>query len=114
MYKQVTIRCKGTQPLMLNNIQTASPLNEWTMKLKDVTSKKKKTEADTLEIIRLQFMSSWYVDEKATRNIHQEFEDGKQVMQNVRQAALNAEEKAKSMDLQAKFALLQSMFENNR
>lgn len=51
---------------------------------------------------------------KATRNIHQEFEDGILVMDNVKQVALNADAKAKASDLKAKFAFLQSLFENNR
>ena len=61
-YKQVKIKVTGIQPLMLNNIQTANPLNKWTKMLKAVTGKSKKTDEDTIEIIRLQFMSSWYFD----------------------------------------------------
>ena len=62
-YKQIQLKLTGVQPLMLNNIQTENPLNKWAKKLKEVTSKKKKTDADTLEIIKLQFMASWYIDE---------------------------------------------------
>lgn len=64
MYKEIKLRVTGVQPLLLSNIQTANPLNKWAKALKEVTSKKKKTDADTLEIIRLQFMSSWYVNKE--------------------------------------------------
>jgi len=50
----------------------------------------------------------------AVRNIHDEFEQGALVMENVRETALNAEEKKKTNDYKAKLALLQQMFENNR
>lgn len=49
-----------------------------------------------------------------TKEIHNSFEDGQLVMENVRATALNAEEKKKANDYKAKFALLQQMFENNR
>lgn len=65
---------------MLNNIQTASPLNKWAKALKDVTSKKKKTDDDTLKIIELQFMASWYIDDGRyvlpSENVLKSFEAG--------------------------------------
>ena len=51
---------------------------------------------------------------KATRNIHSEFEDGRLAMDNIRQTALNAEEKRRTNDIVSKFALLQTLFENNK
>ena len=50
----------------------------------------------------------------ATSNIHDEFEQGNLVMDNVRETSLNADEKKKANDTRAKFALLQKIFEDNR
>lgn len=79
-YKQIQLKLTGVQPLMLNNIQTASPLNKWAKALKEVTSKKKKTDDDTLKIIELQFMASWYVDDGRyvlpSENVLKSFEAG--------------------------------------
>ena len=79
-YKQIQLKLTGVQPLMLNNIQTASPLNKWAKAMKDVTSKKKKTDDDTLKIIELQFMASWYIDDGRyvlpSENVLKSFEAG--------------------------------------
>lgn len=80
-YKRIKVKLTGVQPLMLNNIQTANPLNKWARMLKEVTGKKKKTDADTIEIIRLQFMASWYIDEEGryvlpSENVLKSFEAG--------------------------------------
>ena len=79
-YKQIQLKLTGVQPLMLNNIQTANPLNKWAKKLKEVTSKKKKTDDDTLTIIEYQFMASWYVDDGRyvlpSENVLKSFEAG--------------------------------------
>lgn len=80
-YTEIKIKLTGIQPLMLNSIQTANPLNKWARELKKVTSKKKKTDDDTLEIIRLQFMSSWYIDADGhyvlpSENVLKSFEAG--------------------------------------
>ena len=50
----------------------------------------------------------------ATSNIHDEFEAGNLVMDNVRETALNAEDRKKANDTKSKFALLHRMFEDNR
>ena len=94
-YKQIKIKVTGIQPLMLNNIQTANPLNKWAKALKEVTSKKTKNDSDTLEIIRLQFMSSWYLDGeeryvlpsdnllKSFESGAKEFKKGSKIVENV-------------------------------
>lgn len=46
---------------MLNNNQVVNPFNKYTKMLKPLTSKKKKTEEDMVEIYRLQFESSLYM-----------------------------------------------------
>ena len=60
--KKIQFKIEGTQPLMLNNSQVVNPFNKYTLALKPLTSKKKKTEDDMNEIYRLQFESSLYMN----------------------------------------------------
>lgn len=48
---------------MLNNPQTVNPFNEFTKQLSPLTSKRKKTEDDLIEISRIKFLSSLYMNE---------------------------------------------------
>lgn len=59
----VNVRIEGHQPLIFHNSQLANPLNKWAKAMKDVTSKRKKTDADLLELQRLEFMGGIYYDE---------------------------------------------------
>lgn len=59
--KKIKLQIEGTQPLMLNNNQVVNPFNKYTKMLKPLTSKKKKTEEDMVEIYRIQFESSLYM-----------------------------------------------------
>lgn len=59
--KKISLKIEGTQPLMLNNPQTVNPFNEYTKALKPLTSKRKKTDDDYVQIYRLQFEASLYV-----------------------------------------------------
>lgn len=59
--KKICFKVEGTQPLMLNNSQVVNPFNKYTLALKPLTAKKKKTEDDMNEIYRLQFESSLYI-----------------------------------------------------
>ena len=59
--KKITFKIEGTQPLMLNNSQVVNPFNKYTLALKPLTAKRKKTEDDMNEIYRLQFESSLYM-----------------------------------------------------
>lgn len=53
----------GTQPLLMNNVQSADPRNEFARAIKEITSKRKKTDADLDELYRLKFMASLYYDD---------------------------------------------------
>lgn len=55
---------KGVAPLIMHNGQTADPLNKYSKMLKAVTSKKSKTDADYLEIARIEFYAGIYVNDK--------------------------------------------------
>ena len=59
----VNVRLEGHQPLIIHNSQLANPLNKWSKLMKDVTSKRKKTDADLLELQRLEFMGGMYFDD---------------------------------------------------
>lgn len=59
--KSLTFKLTGANPLMLNNSQTVNPFNKYTLALKPLTAKRKKTEDDMMEIYRLQFVSSLYM-----------------------------------------------------
>lgn len=50
--KSIKFRITGTMPLMLNNPQTVNPFNEFTKKLKPLTSKRTKTDDDMLETVK--------------------------------------------------------------
>lgn len=60
--KTLRFKITGTTPLMLNNPQTVNPFNEYSKMLQPLTSKRKKTEDDLMEISRIKFLASLYVD----------------------------------------------------
>lgn len=52
----------GTRPLLLHNVQLASPLNRYAKRLKALNSKRTKTDEDRLEVARVEFEGSLYFD----------------------------------------------------
>jgi hypothetical protein len=52
---------KGT-PLVMHNEQLADPLNQYTRSISEVSKKRNKTEADYLEIARLEFLGGMYAN----------------------------------------------------
>lgn len=60
-YFEVVI--EGKQ-LLMHNGQLAGPLNEWTKKLKEVTGKRKKSDADHEKIMEIEFQGGLYYDDK--------------------------------------------------
>jgi predicted ABC-class ATPase len=61
--KTLTVKIKGTAPLLLHNGQLADPLNPFTKQLKEVSSKRKKTDADLLEMSNIEWMGGLYLNE---------------------------------------------------
>lgn len=59
--KKICFKVEGVQPLMQNNSQTVNPFNKYTVALKPLTAKRKKTEDDMEEMYALQFESSLYM-----------------------------------------------------
>lgn len=59
----VKMQFTGTAPLIMHNNQTANPLNLYTRALKKLTGKRQKTEADHLEIARLEWEAGLYLQD---------------------------------------------------
>lgn len=59
-------RVEGVSPLLMHNGQLANPQNEWVKQMKEITSKhhSKKTEADEIELMRLEFQGGLYFDDE--------------------------------------------------
>ena len=57
----VTYQLRSSQPLIQHNGQLADPLNQWSRLLKQITSKRKKTDADFEEMARVEFMGGLYM-----------------------------------------------------
>ena len=61
--KQVTYTIKGVTPLLMHSERLANPFDDLTKSIKAITSKRKKTEDDLLEISRLEWLGSLYFDD---------------------------------------------------
>lgn len=61
---KISVTIDGVSPLLQNSIDKANPLHPKTKALKALTSKRKKTEEDHEEIMRLEWLAGMYVDEK--------------------------------------------------
>lgn len=51
----------SSAPLIMHNGQTASPINKWSKLIKQISSKRAKTDADYEEMARLEFMAGLYM-----------------------------------------------------
>jgi hypothetical protein len=51
----------GTAPLLCNNVRKANPLDEYARAMKEITSKKDKTDADHADLARLDFEGGLYI-----------------------------------------------------
>ena len=64
MYRTVSFRIKGVVPTIMCNGQTSDPLNPFAKQMKKISSKRNKTEDDHLELARIEWHASLYVDAK--------------------------------------------------
>lgn len=62
--KTATITLIGTRPLLMHNEQLANPLSEASRRLKSVTKKRNKSDADFMEIAEIEFEGGLYFDAK--------------------------------------------------
>jgi hypothetical protein len=58
--KFIRVTIRGATPLMMHNDRLANPMNEFARRLKEVTGKRKKTDADIQEISKIEFLGGIY------------------------------------------------------
>lgn len=60
----ITIELTGTAPLLMHNPQLVDPFNKWTRAMKAITDKgsRNMTDADRMDLARLEFMGGLYWD----------------------------------------------------
>lgn len=58
----LSVYATGTRPLLMHNVQLASPLNSYAKQLKALSSKKTKTEEDRIDMAHIEFLGSLYHD----------------------------------------------------
>jgi hypothetical protein len=63
MYERLSFRIKGVAPLLMRNGRLADPLDEFAKAMKELTGKRKKTDADHMEIGRIEFLGGLYTDD---------------------------------------------------
>ena len=63
--KRATVGIEGVSPLLMHNGQLANPMNPIVKRMKEITSKHhtKKTDADEIELMRLEFMGGLYISD---------------------------------------------------
>jgi hypothetical protein len=60
-YQNLKFKITGVSPLLMHNGQLVDPLNYYSMRLKEVTKKKMKTDADHAEMGRIEFYGGLYL-----------------------------------------------------
>ena len=61
MIEKLRFKIRGVAPLLMHNGQLADPNNEWARRVKEISSKRAKTEADYEEMARLEWMGGLYL-----------------------------------------------------
>jgi len=63
-YKTIDFHICGVAPLLMHNGQLANPMNKFAKAMKAITSKRKKTDEDHIELARLEFLGGLYADDQ--------------------------------------------------
>jgi len=61
MVEKLSFRIRGAAPLLMHNGQLADPANKWSRAIKEISSKRAKTEADYDEMARLEWLGGLYL-----------------------------------------------------
>jgi len=61
---EVQVQLEGIAPLILHNGQTSDPSNKFSQAMKQISSKRKKTDADFEELAKLEFFGGLYLNQK--------------------------------------------------
>jgi hypothetical protein len=64
MYKTIQYHLKGISPIMFHNGLMADPLSPGSKAIKEVSSKRVKTDADHEQMAKIEYLYSWYLDEE--------------------------------------------------
>lgn len=64
MLEKLNFRIVGQSPLLMHNGQMADPGNKWSLSMKEISSKRKKVQADYEEMARLEFLGGLYLMNK--------------------------------------------------
>jgi len=59
-----TYKIRGISPIIFHNEQLSDPLNKWTIAIREISSKKKKTDADLAEMSRREWFGGLYTNRK--------------------------------------------------
>ena len=62
-WQTLKYKLTSSAPYLMHNGQTADPLNKWAKSLKQISSKRIKTDADHIELAHLEFFASLYVND---------------------------------------------------
>lgn len=62
--KTIKFRMVGTTALLLNNPQTVNPMNPFAKAIKEISSKRTKSDEDQQELLHLKFLASCYYTDK--------------------------------------------------
>lgn len=59
---QITLKCVGTKPLLLHNVELANPLNDWTRSLNELRGvpSKRRTDDWHAQVAHIEFMGAFY------------------------------------------------------
>lgn len=60
-YQSLTFKITGVAPLLMHNGQLVDPLNQFSRSIAEITSKRKKTDADHAELGRREFFGGLYL-----------------------------------------------------
>lgn len=60
----VRVRLKGVTPLLQHSARLSDPLNVFAKAIREISGKRKKTEADLMQIAKLEWRGSLYVDDQ--------------------------------------------------
>ena len=58
----ITLKLPGVAPLLMHNGQTADPLNKFAKAMKQISGKRSKTEADLMELAKLEYLAGLYLN----------------------------------------------------
>src|SRR5438034_10627984 len=61
---KIHVNAIGTRPLLMHNVQLASPLNRYAKEIKEISSKRIKTEEDRISLAHVEFCGSLYIDDQ--------------------------------------------------